>query len=257
MSTQKTETAVLPFSTLDPDSPAPLYHQIEADLRRMLRTGALPPGAPLPPETELSRLYGVGRQTVRLALARLVEDDLIERQAGRGTFVKPQTERIDFYLDRSFTRQMADMGLTARSQVLAQSTGIVDETLPSSFNAHLGEPYFQLMRLRFGDGEPIGLQSSRVLLQLCPGLEAYDFTTASLYEVLFKEYQLAIRRIEHTIRAAAADELQAGLLQVGRGDPLLLVRSRAFLDNDQIMEETVSYYRADKYEYRTMHAYSP
>jgi DNA-binding GntR family transcriptional regulator len=48
---------------------------------------------------------------MRQAMSRLVADDLIARQAGRGTFVKPQTDRADFYLDRSFTRQSPNLSV--------------------------------------------------------------------------------------------------------------------------------------------------
>ena len=47
----------------------------------------------LPPEMEICQAYDVGRQTVRQAMARLVDEDLVERFAGRGTFVQPRADR--------------------------------------------------------------------------------------------------------------------------------------------------------------------
>ena len=55
---------------------------------------------------------------------------LIDRKAGRGTIVKARPDRMQFYLDRSFTRQMADMGRQARSRVLSACTGVIDPTSP-------------------------------------------------------------------------------------------------------------------------------
>jgi GntR family transcriptional regulator len=127
--------------------------------------------------------------------------------------------------------------------------------LPSRFHQNLGQPYLQLMRFRQGGEIPIGIQSSRILLAACPGLEAYDFARLSLYEVLLKKYKLSIHRIDHTISATIADEIQAGLLQISLGDPLLVVCSSAYLANEQLIEETVSYYRADKYKYHTSHMF--
>ncbi len=76
----------LPYSSIDQHSPVPLYHQIYLDLRQMIQRELIPPGGILPPEMEICQAYGVGRQTVRQAIARLVDDDLVERFAGRGTF---------------------------------------------------------------------------------------------------------------------------------------------------------------------------
>lgn len=246
----------LAIRTVDPSGNLPLYHQIEADLRRLIREGVFPADELLPTEVELSKLYGVGRQTVRLALSRLVADDLIQRQPGKGTCIKPQTNRVSFYLDRSFTRQMADLGLVAHSRVLSQSVGVIDKTMPASLRAHQDEQVMHLTRLRFGDETPVGLQVSRVVLTLCPGLEKRDFSKASLYETLASEFRLTVRRIDHRIRAAAADDLQAGLLKVASGAPLLVVRTTAYLQDGNVIEDTTSYYRADKYEYHTSHRYT-
>lgn len=247
---------MLDIAPVDSDSPVPLYRQIENGLRRLIVSGKLPPDATLPPEKELCRTYGVSRHTMRKALARLVADDLITRRAGRGTRVKTQADRMEFYLDRSFTRQMADMGRTAHSRVLKLATELVDEGYRSPFRDHIGSQCLHLVRLRFGDDEPIALQSSIVLMDMCPGLDEYDFDDKSLYDVLAQQYQLIITEIQHTISAATADEFQAELLRVECNAPLLLVKTTAFLDHEQVIESTITYYRADRYEYRTTDVYS-
>ena len=246
----------LPITPLDEDSSVPLYRQIEEDLRRLITSGVLPPGGGLPPEVELSRAYGVGRQTIRLALSHLVSSDLIARYAGRGTFVKPQTDRLKFYLDRSFTHQMSEMGLQARSRVLEMSAGVINETSPAELADHTGEPFLRLVRLRLGNDQPIGIQSSTILTRQCSGIEEFDFNQQSLYDVLVTQFHLPIAEINHTVCATIADALQAALLQVGSGAPLLLVNTTAWLENGDVIEHTTSYYRADKYEFSTTHSYS-
>jgi GntR family transcriptional regulator len=247
--TQKGNCADLQVSPVNADSPIPLYYQVEADLRRLLTSGALPPGAALPPEMELCECYGVGRHTVRRALARLRADGLITRHAGRGTFAKEPPDRAEFFLDRSFTYQMAEMGKHAHSEILDFSDGMIGPDAPRVLQKHVGSRCFSLARLRFGDGEPIGLQYTTVIAELCPGLETRDFAEDSLYDVLSRDYGLVITEIHHTVNAVAADGYQARLLRVSDGEPLLLVKTVAFLGNHEIIEHTVSYYRTDKYEY--------
>ncbi len=246
----------LPLSHLDNSSSTPLYRQIEDDLRQLIRDGFLQPGVVLPPEVELSRAYGVGRQTVRTALARLASGDLIARYAGRGTFVKAQPDRLHFYLDQSFTRQMAEMGLQAYSRVLEHASGIISDVSPQPLRNHIGAPFLQLVRLRLGDGEPFGIQATTLLTKRCPGIEQIDFSQQSLYAVLATRYRLPIVEINHTVSAATADELQAALLQIASGAPLLVVNTTALVENGEAIEHTTSYYRADKYEYSIKHTYS-
>ena len=245
----------LSLGTLSEDTPVPLYHQIELDLRRLIAMGQLKPDDILPPEHELCRAYAVGRHTVRMALARLVADGLIERQAGRGTFVKAVSDKQEFHLDRSFTRHLADMGIQAHSRVLRAWVGLPHQALPKPLQGRTDANYFCLDRLRLGGDEPIGLQSTAVIADLCPGIETFDFGERSLYDVLATVYKLEITQITHSISAVIADAQQASLLQVLLSSPLLLVKTTAYLDTDQIIEFTISYYRADKYEYSTIDAY--
>jgi GntR family transcriptional regulator len=119
----------------------------------------------------------------------------------------------------------------------------------------MGAPYLFLVRLRLGDNEPIGLQSALIITERCPGLEKYDFSQLSLYRILANDYKLRIAQISHTVSAVVADEFQAGLLRVAQSAPLLLVNTTAFLANQEVIEHTTSYYRADKYEFSTIHTY--
>jgi GntR family transcriptional regulator len=247
----------LPIRPADARSPVPLYHQVEQDLRRLIQEQVLTSGAVLPAEQDLCQRYGVSRQTMRLALSRLTQDRLIIRHAGRGTFVQPQDDRLAFSLDRSFTRQIAEMGRQARSRVLHQSTGLLGADAPTPLLPHQGARCLHLERLRYGDDEPIGLQALTLLIDRCPGIETRDFSHASVYEVLARDYHLPIREIRHTIGAAVADTRQAALLDVAPGAPLLVVHTTSYIDAPQPIEHTTSHYRADRYSYRTVQTYTP
>jgi GntR family transcriptional regulator len=232
----------------------PLYFQIESDLRRLIASGELASGSFLPPETQLCRSYGVSRHTMRAALARLTADGLISRRAGRGTIVNALRDRVRFGLDRSFTRQMADMGRRANSRVLTCEVARVSGDSPQALRRLTGSTCLRLVRVRLGDDEPIAVQDSTVAMEGCPGIERRDFAGESLYDVLAREYKLAIARIDYAIGAAAADATLAGHLGIEAGDPLLVVRTTSYLAGRQPVEHTVSHYRADRYEYSTTHA---
>jgi len=244
-------TLVIPYAEVDPKSPVPLYHQIYLDLRQMIQNGIFAPGGMFPPEMEICHAYNVGRQTVRQAIARLVDDDLIERFAGRGTFVREQPSHTQFFLDRSFSQQMRELGRKPHSRTLSTEMGTVNAENIPTLQALKGQPCFLIERLRLGDEEPICHQTSTVLIERCPGIEGQDFTNQSLYEILSTQYHLIINRIDHVVRAVAADEYRADLLNVAEGSPLLFVGTTTYLDDGEIIEHSASYYRADRYEYST------
>jgi GntR family transcriptional regulator len=241
----------LDLSPVDPHSPIPLYHQIHLDLKNMIQSGGIPPDTILPPELQLCRAYKVGRYTMRMAISGLVDDGLVERFPGRGTFVKNQAQRLNFFLDRSFTQQMREMGYTPRSQVIRADLDRVDESSPRAMHKMIGAECLRLERLRFGNDVPVSIQSTTVLTERCGGIVTHDFSRESLYEVLAREYHLPIVQIQHVVRAVAANQQQAELLDVLAGVPLLYVGTTAYLENRQIIECSESYYRADLYEYST------
>ncbi len=241
----------LPYSTVDPHSPIPLYHQIYLDLRQMIQRRIILPGGLLPPEMEICQAYNVGRQTVRQAIARLVDEDIVERFAGRGTFIREQPSHTQFFLDRSFSQQMRELGRVPHSRVLSVQTSTVDAGNVPALQVWKGAPCLLLERLRLGDNEPVCHQVSTVLIDRCPNIVQQDFSTQSLYEILSTRYQLSVTRIDHVVRAVAADEYRADLLDVPTGTPLLFVGTSAYTSDGNIIEHSASYYRADRYEYST------
>lgn len=241
----------LPYSPVDPHSPIPLYYQIYLDLHQMIQRGIIPAGGMLPPEMEICQAYNVGRQTVRQALARLVDEDIVERFAGRGTFVRAHPRHTQFFLDRSFSQQMRELGRVPHSSVLnVEASTIHAENIPALRDLK-GASCVIIERLRLGNDEPICHQCSTVLTRRCPGIEQEDFANQSLYEILSARYQLIVTRIDHVVRAVAADDYRAELLGVPEGTPLLFVGTTAYSDNGEIIECSSTYYRADCYEYST------
>ena len=88
----------------------PLYRQLDAILRDQIAGGVLRPGDRFPAETALCVQYGVSRATVRQALEALEEDGLIDRTAGRGTFLRAAPNRPPAGRSRIAWRDFATKG---------------------------------------------------------------------------------------------------------------------------------------------------
>ena len=92
---------------LDPESPVPLYFQLQVELTRQIRDGELRVGDQLPGEAELCDGYGVSRTVVRAALQELAHRGLINKRRGVGSFVAPA--KISERLFQSITGVHDDM----------------------------------------------------------------------------------------------------------------------------------------------------
>jgi len=243
------------ITPVDENSSIPLYHQVHMDLLNMLQSGKLQPGDMLPTEKILSEAYHIGRQTLREAVTRLVNKNLLERTPGRGTVVLSGQTRLKFFLDRSFAQQMIEMGVTPHSEVLRINRQRIDETSPSSLHRKMGSNSLELIRVRFGGDTPIGVQYTIIIIDACPELGDEDFEKESLYSLLLTKYRLPITRIDHVVRAVLADEWHKSLLKISETTPLLLVNTTAYLDNSEPIEASTSYYQADKYEFSIVQNY--
>jgi GntR family transcriptional regulator, arabinose operon transcriptional repressor len=92
-----------------------LYLQLMFHIRQRIMDGSLRPGAQIPTEFDLASEYQVSRGTIRQALLALVNEGLLERARGRGTFVRalpassgvtaPTAKRIGVLLSQS-SREM-------------------------------------------------------------------------------------------------------------------------------------------------------
>lgn len=102
------------MSPLDASNPRPKYLQLADYLRRQIVSGAWSPNYRLPPEIDLAKELAVSRGTVRQAMDVLVNQGLLQRTAGKGTFVTvpntpPSSQRIGIvvpYLRDSLTTDM-------------------------------------------------------------------------------------------------------------------------------------------------------
>jgi multiple sugar transport system substrate-binding protein len=75
------------MTEIDHSSPIPLYYQLKMLLKEQIESGKLLPGDKIPTESELCARYNLSRTPVRQALLELVNEGLLNRKAGRGTFV--------------------------------------------------------------------------------------------------------------------------------------------------------------------------
>ena len=67
--------------------PRPIYEQIQSELRRLMLTGALPPGSRLPSVRELAGQLAINPNTIQRAYRELEADGYILSVAGKSSFV--------------------------------------------------------------------------------------------------------------------------------------------------------------------------
>jgi GntR family transcriptional regulator len=106
---------------------------------------------------------------------------------------------------------------------------------------------FRLRRLRFADGEPMGVQTAFVPMRLVPGIDHLSFAGASLYEILATRYSLFPASARETHQAVQVDEDVAALLRVAAGSPAFAAERLTSLADGSPLEYVQSIMRGDRY----------
>jgi GntR family transcriptional regulator len=76
-----------PEAEIDHEGPVTPYRQLAAILKARIARGDWAEGRPIASETRLVQEYGIARTTVRRALDVLVEERVVWKVQGRGTYV--------------------------------------------------------------------------------------------------------------------------------------------------------------------------
>ncbi|WP_303971987.1 GntR family transcriptional regulator [Faecalicoccus pleomorphus] len=68
--------------------PLTLQDQIKLEITNKIKSGKYLPGDKIPSEPQLVKIYNVSRVTVRNAIQQLVDENILIKRHGKGTFVK-------------------------------------------------------------------------------------------------------------------------------------------------------------------------
>ncbi|HBL36636.1 MAG TPA: phosphonate metabolism transcriptional regulator PhnF [Firmicutes bacterium] len=232
---------------LNRDLSTPLYHQIRDLLLEEIQNGNLSPGERIPSEADLGNKYKVSRITVKQAIQSLVQEGLLYRQQGRGTFVARPKVSHSLNTLTSFSQQMLDRGMTPSTKLIeaeiVTARGRVQEALAISD----GTLVTKLKRLRLADQEIMGIQTAYIPVSLCPGLIEIIGDNISLYCLFKEKYNLRLARAIENYTAVLLEPYEARLLDQKEGRPALAADRIAYLADNRALEYVISILRADRY----------
>jgi GntR family transcriptional regulator len=225
---------------LDKNSHIPLHAQLVKQLMEKIQTKELKPGDKLPSERELAEELNVSRITARMAVMELMENGLLYREQGRGTFIA-HSKRRSIQGFTSFTEDMLSRGLQPSTRVLVQEV-VLQEEMQKALKLRSDEKVVHIHRLRLADGQPVALQTSYLPYKICPGIENEDLS-GSLYQILQKKYYIRPGWTEPEVDALPATAEEAQWLNLKPKEPVLVVRAQTFTDSFDIVEIVKTVYR--------------
>ena len=231
---------------LDREGSTPLYVQLTNILRDKIDHTEWKPNQKIPSENDLNRIYGISRMTARQVLAQLVNEGLLFRVQGKGTFVAPRKIGTRSPAYKGIREQLEQLGYETTTTLLSMDLVVADNLVGRSLGLHPGDQVYVMRRLRHVEREPISLHVSYIPEQLAAGLDQYDTVKQQLCVVLEENYDLRMGHVKETLESTSASSAEAKLLGVSRGAPLLLLQQRIASPSGVLFEHSKIVFRGDK-----------
>ncbi|MEV5750923.1 GntR family transcriptional regulator [Actinoallomurus sp. NPDC052308] len=210
----------------DTDYAPPKYIQIVQTIRRRIKDGTYPPGSMLPSETRLIQEFGVSRPTVVKALDTLKLRGEIDREHGRGSFVKASAGSAEDH--QRPTRAVLDEPVSGALLTLDRRPA------PASVAALLEVPqnFPVLLRqhLAFQDDAPFELVSYWVLPHIAEaaGLDQDTPSSAGVRQRLQSAANVRLGRVTERLTARRPTGEEANALSLGKTAPVLGVTAAVY-----------------------------
>ena len=230
----------------------PLYHQVEQVIRHRISSGLYAPGSQIPSEHQLGRELEVSRVTVREALRELVQDNLLVKVQGKGTFVSlnPPTNLPPIKYTGSI-EEVYERVLKLEVKYVHVSRVPVPEKVRALLS--LGAEHQELVRIerrRHDGGEPFSFTVNYLPSSIGDRIDPEQLHTVPLLLLLERDLKIPIIRAEETVEAAPADPVVAAQLGIPVLYPVMHITRLMFTTDDQPFEVVETSYRADKFQYR-------
>lgn len=238
---------------VDKNLDIPLHTQLYQIIKDMIKNEELVEGASLMPERELCKLQNISRMTVNKAIINLVNEGILERQQGKGTFVAYKKQNYRFQKLKGFTEVMTDKGFSINNKILEFEVSTQNNHVREKLEIeNKDEVIYKIKRLRIIENEPFALETVYIPEKMCRGLKEKLKENDSLYKLFRKEYNHKIDKAIQTIEPIALNKDNSNILNRDINSLALKFDRKVYVKEGNVLEYTISIFTSDKYQYQIM-----
>ena len=230
--------------------PTPLYYQIKTLLKSKILSGELKANGRFPSETELCSQYNVSRPTIRQALGELINEGLIYRDRGKGTFVTDGVGLKRLSLKGSIENLIA-AGQGSRIRVVDYKEKVPPPNIAEILKLERKESVYQLELLRFVPKGPFAYSFIYFPVSLGKVISSEEVKEGTEI-ITFVESKLKTRvhRANQTIDVGLASQVVGKNLFIKTNTPLLIIERDYYGRDGSPLFASITYCRPDLYKYR-------
>jgi len=235
-------------NNVDPRTSPPRYVRVYTTLREWIRNGKYGPGDKIATEDEIGQMFKVSRITTRKAIDLLVEDELVFRVHGKGTYVA-RNVRERGNVENVHARIRTARGLAHRSRVTQIDVAEIDadSTVATDLKIPVGSRVTKVSYVRVFRGKPAAYVEAHIPANRA-NIKASDLGSMTILAVLEKQ-GIQIGEAHQLIGATLADSHLAATLNSAVGAPLLTIEQIVMDTSKRPIERFFTWYNSEQYEH--------
>ncbi|MFC7686266.1 GntR family transcriptional regulator [Ureibacillus sp. GCM10028918] len=201
-------------------------------------------------DDELIKMFNVSRMTIRQAVQLLVEEGLLKRIQGKGTFIvrknklKTDIAKLDTFFQGWYLKNF-------HVQLLYRGSIPCPEGIDEKLGVTPGEEVYQVKRLRLSEGIPVVIDNRYLLKQYGEQITDEEYINYSFSHLFLNKFNMSLSEGEIEIEAALASQEISNILNVSVGSPILYRSVDLKVKNDCVLTGASSY-RGDMYKYKSV-----
>jgi len=224
---------------INEESGIPLYYQIKELIREKIDNGEWKVGDKIPNEVDLAKNFLVSRATMRQAILDLVNEGILTRKKGVGTFVsKPKFEGN--FISFSYPEELGTKHTPISIKAIEGPSGIL-----KGLNLKDNEKVYEIIRLRFFHEEPAAIEKSYLSVGMVPDLLENNLE-GKLNDLITEKYGIKMTRYKNSIEPILLNAYEANVLNVEQNQPALKITKLLMTPQGTPVMLSTSIFRGDR-----------
>ena len=224
-----------------------IYKSIADRLRIQLNSADYSIGSPLPSEAKLANEFNVSRMTVRKAIDLLVNNGLVVRRHGSGTYVVKKDVHQETMNLTGLVEVMRKQGKEVVSEVLEFNVMPAPPAIASQLRIKIDEQIYYSRRVRYVDGKSLMVEDSYMPVKLFRNLSIAHLE-GSKFSFIEDECQIIVCGNYENLTPVLADKKIAMLLNIDELTPILRISSLSYNDSGDYVNYSVMFRNASEYQ---------
>ncbi|MGT2829624.1 GntR family transcriptional regulator [Streptococcus hillyeri] len=226
---------------------APAYISIHDALKEQIDKGIWKIGDRLPSERDLADDFSVSRMTLRQAITLLVDEGILERRVGSGTYVASRWVQEKMRGTTSFTEIVTAQGKTPSTKVISYQKKLASQTEMDRLQLKKTDYVIRMERVRYADNVPVVYEVASIPEELIRNVERRAITEHFFKTLTDNGYEIG--KSQQVISAKIASERVADYLSIAKGHAILALTQVSYFTDNRPFEYVRSQYVGDRFEF--------